>query len=99
LSFYVVVSMSKDENGSNRPVCSFVRPLKTGRLLDTPRQAARFVSLIGYNKVTSSVGINENVDQWLNLHTFLVKNRGVSQTSSTSRLANLEAFFQIIPGQ
>ena len=51
--------------------------MKTARLIDTPRQAARFVSLIGYNKLAPSVGINEQVEQWLHMHTFLVKNRGV----------------------
>ena len=29
-----------------RPVCTFVRVLRAGRLLDTPRHAARFVSLL-----------------------------------------------------
>lgn len=67
----------KDENGVNRPVCSYVKPIKTARLIDTPRQAARFVSLIGYNKLTPQLGINEQTEQWLHLHTFLVKNRGV----------------------
>lgn len=56
--------------------------MRAGRLLDTPRQAARFVSLIGYNKITPSFGINEQVEQWLNLHTFLVRNRGDSENHS-----------------
>ncbi len=29
-----------------RSVCTYLRPLHSGRLLDTPRHAARFVSLI-----------------------------------------------------
>ena len=56
--------------------------MRAGRLIDTPREAARFVSLIGYNKVTSSFGINDKVDQWLHLHTFLVQNRGDSENHS-----------------
>ncbi len=50
--------------------------MRSGRLLDSPRQAARFVSLIGYNKISTTFGANEKVDQWLNMHTFLVKKRG-----------------------
>jgi centrosomal protein CEP76 len=56
--------------------------MRAGRLLDTPREAARFVSLIGYNKVTSSFGINDQVEQWLHLHTFLVQNKGDSENHS-----------------
>lgn len=70
-------NVKKDENGTNRPVCSYIKPLQVSRLLDTPRQAARFVSLMGYSKTRPAVGgLNENIEQWLNLHTFLVKNRG-----------------------
>ena len=32
-------------------MCSYVTPLSAGRLLDSPRHAARFVSLIPYTKV------------------------------------------------
>jgi centrosomal protein CEP76 len=56
--------------------------MRTARLIDTPRQAARFVSLIGYNKLSPSLGINEQVEQWLHLHTFLAKNRGDSENHS-----------------
>jgi centrosomal protein CEP76 len=32
---------------------------------------------MGYSKTRPAVGgLNENIEQWLNLHTFLVKNRG-----------------------
>jgi centrosomal protein CEP76 len=72
----------QDENGVNRLVCSYIKPMRTGRLLDSPRQAARFVSLIGYSKISSSFGINEKTEQWLHLHTFLVKNGGDSENHS-----------------
>lgn len=78
----LVKIFAQDENGVNRPVCSYIKPMRAGRLLDTPRQAARFVSLIGYNKIMSNFGINEQVEQWLNMHTFLVKNRGDSENHS-----------------
>lgn len=74
---------AQDENGSNRLVCSYVKPMRTGRLLDSPRQAARFVSLIGYSgKSPASCGISEKAEQWLHLHTFLVKNNGDSENHS-----------------
>lgn len=64
-----------DENGTNRPVCSYVRPLRAGRLIDTPRQAARFTSLIGYEK-TSIVGGGNRLEQWSSMHAFLCRNKG-----------------------
>jgi centrosomal protein CEP76 len=66
----------------NRFVCSYIRPLRSGRLLDSPRLASRFVSLIGYSRKDSSFCINENVEQWLNMHSFLVKNCGNSANHS-----------------
>ncbi|XP_048219411.1 centrosomal protein of 76 kDa isoform X3 [Perognathus longimembris pacificus] len=33
----LVKIFAQDENGINRPVCSYVKPLRAGRLLDTPR--------------------------------------------------------------
>lgn len=56
--------------------------MRSGRLLDTPRQAARFVSLIAYNKVTASFGVNEQIEQWLHMHTFLTKNKGDCENHS-----------------
>lgn len=67
----------QNENCINRPVCSYIKPLRAGRLLDTPRQAARFVSLIGYEK-TSLVGGGEKPEQWSTMHSFLCRNKGVS---------------------
>lgn len=66
----------QDENSTNRPVCSYIKPLRAGRLLDTPRQAARFVSLIGYEKV-ATVGGGEKAEQWSTTHSFLCRNKGV----------------------
>ena len=37
----LVKIFAPDETGVNRPVCSYVRPLRAGRLLDSPRHAAR----------------------------------------------------------
>jgi centrosomal protein CEP76 len=78
----LVKIFAQDENGLNRPVCSYIRPMRTGRLLDTPRQAARFVSLIAYDKVTSSFGSNEQIEQWMHMHTFLAKNKGDCENHS-----------------
>jgi centrosomal protein CEP76 len=66
----------------NKFVCSYIRPLRTGRLLDSPRLASRFVSLIGYNKKDLSFCTNQNIEQLLNMHTFLVKNCGNSDNHS-----------------
>ncbi|XP_067934415.1 centrosomal protein of 76 kDa-like isoform X2 [Watersipora subatra] len=66
---------AQDENQVNRPVCSYVQPLRCGRLLENPRQAARFVSLIKYNK-PAVVGSGERTEQWCSLHSLLAANRG-----------------------
>lgn len=61
----------------NRPVNSFVKPLRGGRLLDSARHAARFVSLIHHEKV-QSLGGGSKTEQWTNAHAFLCRNKGVS---------------------
>ncbi|CAH3154354.1 unnamed protein product [Pocillopora meandrina] len=70
----LVKIFAQDECGTNRPVCSFVCPLRAGRLLDSPRQAARFVSLLGYEH-TPSVG-GGRAEMWSSLHAFLCKGKG-----------------------
>ncbi|XP_041375156.1 centrosomal protein of 76 kDa-like [Gigantopelta aegis] len=71
----LVKIFAQDENAINRPVCSFVKPLRAGRLLDTPRQAARFVSLMHHEKV-ATLGGGDKVEQWTNIHGFLCRNKG-----------------------
>ncbi|XP_071957356.1 centrosomal protein of 76 kDa-like [Antedon mediterranea] len=71
----LVKIFAQDENAINRPVCAFVKPLRAGRLLDTTRQAARFVSVIGYEKAPS-LGGGSQQELWCNLHTFFCKNKG-----------------------
>jgi len=46
---------AEDEIGTNRCVCTYVSPVKVGRLIDSPRHAARFVSLIPFER-RSGVG-------------------------------------------
>ena len=71
-----------DESGRNRCVCSFVWPLRAGRLLDGPQQAARFVSLVPLERAGSPVGVGGRGggELWSSLHTILCQRKGVSQT-------------------
>ncbi|XP_073487402.1 centrosomal protein of 76 kDa isoform X3 [Aquarana catesbeiana] len=71
----LVKIFAQDENWVNRPVCCYVRPLRAGRLLDTPRQAARFVNVLGYEKATV-VGGGSKQEQWCTLLPFLARNKG-----------------------
>ncbi|XP_071785511.1 centrosomal protein of 76 kDa-like [Asterias amurensis] len=71
----LVKIFAQDENATNRPVCAFINPLRAGRLLDTPRQAARFVSVMGYEQA-SAVGGGQPREQWSSMHAFLCKNKG-----------------------
>ena len=72
----LVKIFAQDENGIHKHACSFVHPLRAGRLIDTPRQAARFVSLIGYDKVPAVAGTRS--EMWTSLHAFLCAGKGVS---------------------
>ena len=75
----MVKIFAQDETGRSRSVCSFMRPLRAGRLLDGPRQAARFVSLIPFERASSCVGAGRGVcaDVWSSLHTLLSRRKGV----------------------
>ncbi|XP_078071809.1 centrosomal protein of 76 kDa isoform X1 [Mustelus asterias] len=71
----LVKIFAQDENGVNRPVCSYIRPLRAGRLLDTPRQAARFVNVLGYERA-AAVGGGSRQEQWCTLLPFLCRGKG-----------------------
>ena len=75
----LVKVFAQDENATNRLVCMYVRLLRAGRLLDSPRHAARFVSLIPYERVASigSSGDTCRPEQWCSLHSFLCQKCGV----------------------
>ena len=71
-----------DETGVSRPVCSYVQPLRAGRLLDSPRHAARFVSLIPFEK-TCSVGTRGCCsDVWTSCFSMLASRRGVRSVNA-----------------
>lgn len=61
-------------------MCSYITPLRAGRLLDSPRQAMRFVSLLRYEK-QQALGGGDKLEQWSSLHAFLARNKGVSYPS------------------
>ncbi|XP_069778555.1 centrosomal protein of 76 kDa isoform X2 [Narcine bancroftii] len=73
---------TQDENGVNRPVCTYVRPMRAGRLLDTPRQAARFVNVLGYEKA-ATVGGGSKQEQWSTLLSFLCRGKGDCEDHAT----------------
>lgn len=66
---------ARDETGELRCVCSYVHPLRGARCLDSPRHAARFVSLIPLEK-EDSVGGGATVDAWHTAHAFLARGSG-----------------------
>ncbi|CAF0859272.1 unnamed protein product [Didymodactylos carnosus] len=78
----LVKIFGQDENGVNHPVFTFVRSLRSGRLLDTPRQAARFVSLINYER-HSVVGNTDRTEMWKHTHAFLARNSGDCENHAT----------------
>lgn len=70
----LVKIFAQDETGTNRLTCSFVKPVRAGRLIDSAREAARFVSLIAYEKAENVGG--GKAEMWCNMHSFLCKNKG-----------------------
>jgi centrosomal protein CEP76 len=72
----LVKIFAEDEWGGHKPVCYFVRPLTGGRVIDSPRHAARFVSLIPYTKVESIGAGAGRTEIWHTFHTFLSLRKG-----------------------
>ncbi|CAM9826813.1 unnamed protein product [Chrysoparadoxa australica] len=62
-----------DERGNHRCVCSFLSP-QQAPLLDSPHHAARFVSLIPFERQVAVGG--ERVSVWHSPHSFLSKGSG-----------------------
>lgn len=74
----LVKIFAPDERGVSHLVCCYITPLRAGRLLDTPRHAARFVSLIPFEK-KSSVGSDSGCcESWTRAYTFISLKKGVS---------------------
>lgn len=68
------VNTDDKENYSYKPASSVLFPITSGRGISTPYEAARFVSLIPYNR---NKGVNNNKEEVFNsLHTFLALNYG-----------------------
>jgi centrosomal protein CEP76 len=76
----------RDENGLSRPLCSTVQPLTLGlvvdgcisftllgRVLGSAREAARFVSLLSYQREDFVGGQLAQLEQWSHLHTILCR--------------------------
>nr|XP_043890822.1 centrosomal protein of 76 kDa isoform X2 [Solea senegalensis] len=79
----MVKIFAQDENGINRPVCSYVRVLRAGRLLESPRQAARFVSLLAHEKAPVVGGGGGKQEQWCTLMAFLCRGKGDCEDHAT----------------
>ncbi|KXZ45045.1 hypothetical protein GPECTOR_59g653 [Gonium pectorale] len=66
--------LAAGEDGSQYPVCCFVRPLQLGRGLASAREAARFVSLLRRREDLTALptgGQSEVAECWCLLHTVL----------------------------
>lgn len=73
----LVKIFAQDENAVVRPVFSYVHPITTNRLLETPREVSWFVSLFKQNlSITYSNIDRTKYEQWKNLSTFLCLKEG-----------------------
>lgn len=77
----LVKIFAQDEGGGSHPVCAYVRPLRAGRLLDSPRHAARFVSLIPFERASSVGSGGCCTEVWSSLHATLSRKKGVGSFS------------------
>ena len=64
---------AEDETGTHRSVCTFVSSVRTGRLIDSPRHAARFVALLPFER-RQGVG-GRRMEGWQSWHAFLARGR------------------------
>ncbi|PAA62584.1 hypothetical protein BOX15_Mlig033726g2 [Macrostomum lignano] len=70
----LVKIFAKDECGRDRPVFELVKPLRAGRLIESPRHAARFVACLQYERAAAlGCGL---ADMWCSRHAFLARGRG-----------------------
>jgi centrosomal protein CEP76 len=76
-----VRNFAEDEVGTNRAVCSYVDPVRCGRLIDSPRHAARFVSLLPFERQAGVGG--RRIDSWQSWHAFLSRGRGDVEDHAT----------------
>jgi len=70
----LVKIFAENEFGEHVPSCSFVQPMQADRLLDSPRHAARFVSLIPY--IREEVAGGGRTEIWHSFHSFFSKGHG-----------------------
>ena len=76
----LVKIFAEDEAGVSKVVCQYVSPLRVGRLLDGPRHAARFVSLLEHQQPAclGGRGGGGEGEMWRSLHSLLATKSGVS---------------------
>lgn len=80
---------AEDETGVSKMVCTYVTPFRAGRLLDTPRHAARFVSLLPMAE-PGQLGA-QMTEMWSSLHTFLSLRSGTLPAAGDKQsLASLQ---------
>ena len=77
----IVKIFAENETGESQVVCAYVSPLRAGRLLESPRHAARFVSLLEHcqpRTLGGTGGKGGAGEVWLRLHGLLATRSGVS---------------------
>mmetsp|Transcript_16697 Transcript_16697/g.23021 ORF Transcript_16697/g.23021 Transcript_16697/m.23021 type:complete len:648 (-) Transcript_16697:166-2109(-) len=86
----LVKVLARGEDGEQLPVCKFVRPFSGGRLLGTPREAARMVSLLGIQEDSPIGGTAQ--EAWCNMHTLLTRGCGAKEEHALLLTALLLGF-------
>lgn len=79
----LVKIFTQDEEGVSRVVCCYVRPLKASRVVESPREAARLVSLCDYEHHSAIGSTSARPEVWNSLYAFLSVKKGVSSRHIT----------------
>jgi centrosomal protein CEP76 len=82
----MVKIFAENERGDVHLVCSFVKPVSLGRVLDSPRHAGRFTSLFGLREwlQVGVSGTQRREEPWQTLPSFLATRIGVSMKPKQS---------------
>ena len=70
----MVKIFAETEDGSYKPVSSLIQPVRCNRMIDSPLHAARFISLIPFEREEAPGGLRSEV--WHNNFTFATMGRG-----------------------
>lgn len=90
----LVKIFAQSDNGDHQPVISFLCPLTADRVVESPSDAARFVSLLPFRRPEQLGGLPARRDTWHSLHA-TIASRGGDVEDHCTLLASLLLGFHL----